>query len=192
MARTFVAEGIEHILTGYDHLLFVLALMLIVRNGRTLLLTVTAFTAAHSITLTLATLEFVRVPGPPVEAAIALSIILLAAEVVRLHRDQRSLTSERPWLVAFAFGLLHGLGFASALAALSLPPGDIPLALVFCNVGVEVGQLIFIAAILSVVALAKAMKPPPAFGRYAFSATTYAVGILASFWFIGRVAGFLA
>jgi len=191
VARTFVAQGIEHILFGYDHLLFVLALMLIARSWRALLLTVTSFTAAHSITLTLATLGFVHVPGPPVEAAIALSILLLAGEIIRIRRGQQSLTAQRPWLVAFAFGLLHGLGFASALADLSLPAGDIPLALLFFNVGVEIGQLLFIAVVISIVAFARALRLPRLVGQYAFSTATYAIGIMASVWFVARVTGFI-
>jgi hydrogenase/urease accessory protein HupE len=191
VARTFIMQGIEHILFGYDHLLFVLALMLIARNWRALLLTVTSFTAAHSITLTLATLGFVHVPGPPVEAAIALSILLLAGEIIRIRQGQPSLTAQRPWMVAFAFGLLHGLGFASALADLSLPAGDIPLALLFFNVGVEIGQLLFIAAVISIVAFARVLKLPRFVGRYAFVTATYAIGTMASVWFVARVASFV-
>lgn len=191
VAKTFVSQGIDHILFGFDHLLFVLALLLIARDLRALFFTVTAFTVAHSITLSLATLGFVNVPGPPVEAAIALSILLLAAEIVRIRNGLPSLTAERPWVVAFAFGLLHGLGFAGALSQLSLPSGDIPLALLFFNVGVEIGQLLFIAAILVVVASARVLRFPPLLGRSAFAFTTYAIGIVASFWFIERVAGFL-
>jgi Hydrogenase/urease accessory protein len=129
VAGTYVMHGVEHILLGYDHLLFVLALILIARKVRQLLTTVTAFTLAHSITLGLSALGVVHVPGPPVEAIIALSILLLACEITRLHRGERSLTAQWPWLVAFAFGLLHGFGFASALAEIGLPRGDIPPAL---------------------------------------------------------------
>jgi hydrogenase/urease accessory protein HupE len=190
VAKTFVMHGINHILTGYDHLLFVLALMFIARTWRALLATVTAFTAAHSITLTLATFGFVHVPGPPVEAAIAFSILLLACEIIRIRRGQSSLTAERPWLVAFAFGLLHGLGFASALADLALPSGDIPLALLFFNVGVELGQLMFIAAVIAAVRLAKMVRYPPYVGRNAVTATSYVIGALAAFWFVERLASF--
>jgi hydrogenase/urease accessory protein HupE len=192
VAKVFVTQGIEHILFGYDHLLFVLALMLIARTWRALLLTVTSFTVAHSITLTLATLGFVHVPGPPVEAAIALSILLLAGEIIRIRQGRPSLTAQRPWIVAFAFGLLHGLGFAGALADLSLPVGDIPLALLFFNVGVEIGQLMFIAAVISIVASARTLKLPRLVGRYAFVAATYAIGMMAAVWFVARVAGFVA
>src|SRR5262249_12390020 len=144
-------HGIEHILFGFDHLLFVLALILIVRNTRLLLLTVTAFTVAHSITLSLATLGVVHVPRPPVEACIALSILLLASEIVRSQRSQPSLTARWPWAVAFSFGLLHGLGFASALIDVGLPQGEVPLALFAFNLGVEAGQLAFIAAVVGVI-----------------------------------------
>ena len=182
----FVGHGIEHILFGYDHLLFVLALMLIVRDTRTLVLTVTAFTLAHSITLALATLGVVRVPGPPVEAAIAFSIVLVAAEVLRLRAGHPSLTARRPWLIAFCFGLLHGLGFASALSEIGLPPGDVPMALFAFNVGVELGQLAFIAAALGVAAIARKAR----LGDRAVRWAPYAVGSIAAFWFVERVAAF--
>ncbi|MRG57808.1 HupE/UreJ family protein [Phyllobacterium sp. SYP-B3895] len=190
VAKTFVMHGIEHILFGYDHLLFVLALILIARSWRALLLTVTAFTLAHSITLTLATLGFVHIPRPPVEAAIAFSILLLACEIIRINNGQPSLAAKRPWLVAFAFGLLHGLGFAGALADLALPAGDIPLALLFFNVGVEIGQLMFIAVVIAAVGFARLLRYPPLVGRTAFLTTTYAIGAMASLWFVERVAAF--
>lgn len=188
----YVSEGIEHILLGFDHLLFVLALILIVPNRRVLLWTITAFTLAHSITLSLATLGVVHVPGPPVEATIALSIILLACEVVRLRRGERSLTARWPWIVAFSFGLLHGFGFAGALTEIGLPQGDIPLALFSFNIGVEVGQLVFIGAVLAVMAAARRVKVAPIVEQYALSATTYGIGIMAAFWFIQRLAAILA
>jgi hydrogenase/urease accessory protein HupE len=187
----YLMHGIEHILFGYDHLLFVLALILIVRSMRMLLLTVTAFTLAHSITLSLATLGLVHVPGPPVEATIALSILLLACEIIRSEQGQASLTAKWPWLVAFTFGLLHGFGFASALADIGLPQGDIPLALFAFNVGVETGQLIFIAAVLGILSLAKFIRLPAMVERHARAVTTYAIGIMAAWWFIERLAGFI-
>jgi hydrogenase/urease accessory protein HupE len=183
-------HGIEHILFGFDHLLFVLALILIVRSGRVLLWTITAFTIAHSITLSLATLGVVYVPGPPVEATIALSILLLACEIVRLQRSQASMTARWPWIVAFSFGLLHGFGFAGALTEIGLPQSDIPLALFTFNVGVEAGQLIFIAAVLGVLACARRIDFPPVVERHALSVATYAIGTVAAFWFIERLAGF--
>jgi hydrogenase/urease accessory protein HupE len=144
----YLSHGIEHTVFGVDHLLFMLGLILIVPSTRMLLLTVTGFTVAHSITLSLATLGVVHVPAPPVEACIALSILLLASEIVRLQKGKPSLTAAWPWAVAFSFGLVHGLGFASALIDIGLPQGDIPLALLTFNVGVEVGQLAFIALVL--------------------------------------------
>jgi hydrogenase/urease accessory protein HupE len=190
VATAYLMHGIEHILFGYDHLLFVLALILIVRRGRVLLITVTAFTVAHSITLSLATLGLVHVPGPPVEATIALSILLLACEIIRSDRGQPSPTAQWPWLVAFSFGLLHGFGFASALTEIGLPQGDIPLALFAFNVGVEAGQLIFIAAVLGALRCAQWIRFPVFVGRHARPVTTYAIGIMAAYWFIERLAGF--
>ncbi len=192
VAGAYLQHGIEHILLGYDHLLFVFALILIVRSTRVLVWTVTAFTLAHSITLALATLGFVHVSGPPVEATIALSILLLACEIVRLQRGESSFTARWPWLVAFSFGLLHGLGFASALAHIGLPHGDVPLALFAFNVGVELGQLAFIAVVLGLFALAKRIRLAASLERYARPAAPYAIGILASFWFFERLAGFWA
>ncbi|WP_429225726.1 HupE/UreJ family protein [Inquilinus ginsengisoli] len=188
----FVMHGVEHILFGYDHLLFVLALILIVRSVRSLLLTVTAFTAAHSMTLALATLGVVHVPGPPVEAAIALSILLLACEIIRIRCGETSLTARWPWAVAFAFGLLHGLGFAGALAEIGLPRGDVPLALLAFNVGVELGQLVFIAAVLAAMSLARRLAAFQWVAGIARLSATYAIGVLAAFWFWERVATFWA
>jgi len=190
VAGAYIMHGIEHILFGFDHLLFVLALILIVRSRRVLLWTITAFTLAHSITLRLATLGLVHVPGPPVEAMIALSILLLACEVVRLERGQASITAQWPWIVAFTFGLLHGFGFAGALTEVGLPRGDIPIALFAFNVGVEVGQLIFIGTVLTLFAAAGRFNLAPIVGRRALHATTYGIGALAGFWFIERLAGF--
>jgi hydrogenase/urease accessory protein HupE len=192
VATAYLVHGIEHILFGYDHLLFVLALILIVRSTRMLLLTVTAFTVAHSITLSLATLGVVHVPGPPVEATIALSILLLACEILRSDRGQASLTAQWPWLVAFSFGLLHGFGFASALTEIGLPQGDIPLALFAFNVGVEIGQLIFIAVVLGALRCIKLIRFPAVVERNARSVASYAIGSMAAYWFIDRLAGFAA
>jgi hydrogenase/urease accessory protein HupE len=189
IASSYAGLGIEHILLGFDHLLFVLALMLIVRGGWRLAQAITAFTVAHSITLGLAVLGILDVPQPPVEAAIALSILLLAAEVVRQDTTGATLASRAPWLVAFAFGLLHGLGFASALLEIGLPTGDIPLALMAFNVGVELGQLAFVIVF---VAAARALSrwSVASIGGYARPATAYAVGSLAAFWLVQRVAAF--
>jgi hypothetical protein len=130
------------------------------------------------------------VPGPPVEATIALSILLLACEIIRMQRGQTSLTAQWPWVVAFSFGLLHGFGFASALTEIGLPQGDVPLALFAFNVGVELGQLVFIGFVLGALAVARRVGFPPIFERHALSVATYAIGILAAFWFIDRLAGF--
>ena len=188
----FVGHGVAHILFGYDHLLFVLALMLIVRNTRALILTVTAFTVAHSITLALAALGVVHVPGPPVEAAIAFSIVLVAAEILRLRAGQPSLTASRPWLIAFCFGLLHGFGFAGALSEIGLPRSELPLALFGFNVGVELGQLAFIASVLALVAVARKVRALGPVADLSARWAPYAIGSLAAFWFVERVAAFVA
>jgi hydrogenase/urease accessory protein HupE len=192
VARTYLVLGIEHILEGVDHLLFVLALLILVKGTRRLIATVTAFTLAHSLTLAGATLGFVHVPGPPVEAAIALSIVFVAAEIVRSRGGRAGLTERLPWVVAFTFGLLHGLGFASALNEVGLPQSAIPVALFFFNVGVEVGQLVFIASVFAVLALARRVTrlitvPQPA---WAWRVAPYAIGGIAMFWVIQRVAAF--
>jgi hydrogenase/urease accessory protein HupE len=178
--------GVEHILLGIDHLLFVLALVLIVRGVGPLVKTITAFTLAHSITLALATLGLVQVPSAPVEAVIALSIVFVAAEVVRSHQGKRGLTERAPWLVALTFGLLHGFGFAGALNEVGLPTGDIPMALLLFNAGVEAGQLAFVAVVLGVLAALRRL-PLPEF-RWARLVPPYAIGGVAMFWVIERTA----
>src|SRR6187455_906456 len=154
VVQTYTILGVEHILTGFDHLLFVLALVLLVRGTRRLLITITAFTVAHSLTLAGATLGWVHVPGPPVEASIALSIVFVASEIVHTRQGRFGITARYPWVVAFTFGLLHGFGFASALAEVGLPQSSIPIALLFFNVGVEIGQVMFVGAVLAIGALA--------------------------------------
>lgn len=187
VARQYLELGVAHILLGFDHLLFVLALLLIVRGWRRLLATVTSFTVAHSITLAAATLGLVRVPGPPVEATIALSIVFLASELIKVNRGQQSLTARAPWLVALAFGLLHGFGFAGALANVGLPRAEIPLALLTFNLGVELGQIVFVfAALAAVWALKRVRKDWP---TWAAQIPAYGIGSLAAFWLIERVAG---
>ena len=192
VVSTYTILGIEHILSGFDHLLFVLALVLLVQGTRRLLVTVTAFTAAHSLTLAGATLGWVQVPGPPVEASIALSIVFVASEIVHTRQGRYSVTQRYPWVVAFTFGLLHGFGFAGALAEVGLPQSSIPIALLFFNVGVEIGQLLFVGAVLGVIAVGRRVQqrlrlPQPAwFWRIA----PYAIGALASFWLVERVAAF--
>lgn len=185
--KTYIVSGIEHILFGFDHLLFVASLMLIVRDWRMLVKTVTAFTLAHSITLTFATLGWATLPSAPVEVMIAFSIVLVGAEIVRMERGETSLTIAWPWVVAFVFGLLHGFGFAGALVDVGLPRGDIPLALFSFNVGVELGQLMFIAAILAVVAAARQFFTIP---RQAVVASAYGIGTMAMFWVFERAAAF--
>ena len=189
-ARRYVGLGIEHILLGIDHLLFVLGLLLIVRGPWMLIKTITAFTLAHSITLALATLGFVEVPSGPVETAIALSIAFLGAEILRARQGRAGLTTRAPWVVAFAFGLLHGLGFAGALAELGLPPGEIPLALLFFNVGVEIGQLMFVSSFLALTwALRQLQVTWP---RWSEPLPAYAIGTVAAFWFIERTSAMVA
>lgn len=188
--QTYTVLGVEHILLGFDHLCFVLALMLIVRSTKQLIWTVTAFTVAHSITLALAALEVIRIPRPPVEAAIALSIIFVANEIVQQRRGREGLVSKRPWLVAFAFGLLHGLGFAGALAEIGLPINAIPLAVLFFNIGVEVGQLLFIVVVVLVTRLVSKWASPRPEMRHATIIAAYAIGGIASYWLIERVSGF--
>jgi hypothetical protein len=178
--------GIEHILLGVDHLLFVLGLLLIVRDRWMLVKTVTAFTIAHSITLAVATFGAATVPAAPLNAAIALSILFLGPEIVRRWRGETSFTIRHPWVVAFAFGLLHGFGFASGLAQLGLPKGEIPLALLLFNVGVEIGQLAFVIAILLLERAFRLLEIH--WPKLALRLPGYLVGTLGAFWTIQRIA----
>ena len=189
VAWTYLVLGIEHILGGIDHLLFVLALLLIVRGGKRIFLTITAFTVAHSITLVAATVGWIRVPGPPVEAMIALSIVFVAAEALNGLRGKPGLTARAPWVVAFSFGLLHGFGFAGALAEVGLPEKAIPVALLMFNVGVEIGQLLFIAFLLGARALLARL--PYTIPRWTHSVPPYAIGAVAMFWVIERIGAFV-
>lgn len=188
VARTYFLLGVEHILLGVDHLLFVFALLLIVEERRKLLLTISAFTGAHSVTLALAALGFVHVPGAPVEAVIALSILFLATEIVHGRRGRRTVTHRKPWLVALVFGLLHGFGFAGALAQVGLPESAIPVALLLFNLGVEAGQILFISGVLLGGFLR--MRLPARRIENAWAAPTYCIGALAAYWTIARVASF--
>jgi len=188
VAATYLGLGVEHILLGIDHLLFVLALVLLVKGWKRLVGTITAFTLSHSLTLVAATLGVLQVPGPPVEACIALSIAFVAAEIVRGERGRPGLTARAPWLVAFSFGLLHGLGFAGALANVGLPAQAIPLALLFFNLGVEVGQLAFIGALLAV--MASARRLPLQTPTWGWRLAPYSIGAVAMFWVIERIAAF--
>jgi hydrogenase/urease accessory protein HupE len=188
VAGVYVKLGVEHILTGVDHLLFVLALIIITRGGWKLVKTVTAFTVSHSITLTAATLGFVHVPQRPVEAVIALSIVFVACEIVRGRQGCSGLTERWPWIVALTFGLLHGLGFAGALSEVGLPQGHIPLALLFFSVGIEAGQLLFIAVVLTSVATVRRLRIPVP--QWSDLIPPYAIGSVAMFWVIQRAALF--
>lgn len=221
MVGTYIVEGIRHILFGADHMLFVLGLLLIVENRWMLVKTVTAFTVAHSITLAIATLGYAEAPAPPLNAAIALSILFLGPEIVKQQearyemrvretrdtmRDTRcaipesrfpnpdsripSLTVEHPWVVAFAFGLLHGFGFASALTSAGLPRHELPLALVSFNVGVELGQLGFIALVLALEHSFRVLEIR--WARWVQALPGYTVGTLGAYWTIQRVAVMIA
>jgi hypothetical protein len=208
VARTFTVLGVEHILTGIDHLLFVLALVIICLGNRirgsltrirafhlsldtrhsTLLKTVTAFTVSHSLTLTAATLGWVRIPPPPVEAGIALSIVFVALEIIRRQRGVEGITARAPWLVAFTFGLMHGLGFAGGLSEAGLPVGHIPSALLCFSIGVETGHFLFIGVVLGFIALVRRLRIP--LPRWAELVPPYAIGAIAMFWVIQRISAF--
>ncbi len=181
----YIEEGFRHILFGADHLLFVLGLLLIVRDRWMLVKTVTAFTVAHSITLAIATLGYAQVPALPLNAAIALSILFLGPEIVRSWRGETSFTIRHPWVVAFAFGLLHGFGFATALVDAGLPRAELPLALVSFNVGVEIGQLAFIALIIALERAFRILRIN--WPHWAQVLPGYTVGALGAFWTIQRV-----
>ena len=186
-ASRYTLLGFEHILEGLDHLLFVLALMIVVRHGWQLVKTITAFTVAHSITLGLATLGYINLPSAPVEAAIALSIVFLCVEILHARRGITGVTYAAPWIVAFSFGLLHGLGFAGALSEIGLPPSEIPIALLFFNIGVELGQLAFVGVVLAGLwVLSRLRISWPAWVELA---SAYAIGTVATYWFIERAAG---
>jgi hypothetical protein len=188
VARTYLLLGIEHILTGVDHLLFVSGLLLLVTGFRRLLLTVSAFTLSHTVTLSLATLGFVHVPPAPVEAVIALSILFVAYEVLRKNANPDGLAQRKPWLVAFSFGLLHGLGFAGGLSAAGLPVAHIPLALGFFSAGVEVGHFSFVAVVVLLIAAIRqwTIRLP----TWSWRLPPYAIGGVAAYWLIVRLAVF--
>ncbi|MGJ8583596.1 MAG: HupE/UreJ family protein [Marinosulfonomonas sp.] len=196
VVKTYFLLGIDHILLGFDHILFVLALILLVHGNWKLVKTITAFTLAHSITLSLASLGYVHVPVPPVEAIIALSIVFIAVELARRDPNAPGLAERKPWLVAFTFGLLHGLGFASALSETGLPQGDIPAALVTFNLGVEAGQLLFVGAILVLRVVlnwvARRLSLPKASGANFMTGVIYGIGGISAYWLIERVVGFVA
>ena len=187
VARSYFVLGVEHILTGYDHLLFVVALVLLLGKPGVVVRAATAFTVAHSLTLIGTTLGVIGLAQAPVEALIALSIVFLAVEVVKQHPAAPRLSERIPWVVAFGFGLIHGFGFAGALREIGLPEGDVPTALLTFNLGVEAGQLIIIAVTLGVVAAVRRFAPRAQ--RPVRLAASYAIGITASFWFLQRLVG---
>lgn len=189
VARTYMLLGIEHILTSLDHLLFVLALILLIGDRWKLVKTITAFTLAHSITLVGAALGYLSLPQKPVEATIALSIAFLASELIKMEPGQKRLSEEYPWMVAFAFGLLHGFGFAGALKQIGLPQVDIPLALLTFNLGVETGQLIFVLAVaIGIQATTALFALPPTPVRLT---AAYLIGTISTIWLMARVSTFL-
>jgi hydrogenase/urease accessory protein HupE len=189
VARTYFMLGVEHILGGIDHLLFVLALMLLIRDSWMLVKTITAFTLAHSITLTGAALGYLSLLQAPVEAVIALSIAFVARELILMKPGERRLSEAYPWVVAFSFGLLHGFGFAGALKEIGLPQGDVPLALFTFNLGVEAGQLVFVAgmAVLYRAAMTMTRLPFPPLR----TAMAYSIGAAATFWLLSRLDAFI-
>ncbi|QJB69770.1 HupE/UreJ family protein [Parasphingorhabdus halotolerans] len=185
VAWTYTVIGVEHIVLGFDHLLFVLALVLLLKGGWLVAKTVTAFTVAHSITLIGTTLGYLSLPQQPVEAVIALSIVFLAVEIVKAKPGEFRLSERFPWVVAFLFGLLHGFGFAGALAEIGLPQGDVPMALLTFNLGVEIGQLLIVAAGLLVLWLIR--KYQDSLTQPVKTASAYGIGIIATYWFIERM-----
>lgn len=187
--------GVDHILEGFDHLLFVFALLLLIPDWWRLLGAITAFTVAHSITLAAATLGYVSLPGPPVEAVIALSIMFLASELVQRDANHARLSERFPWIVSFAFGLLHGFGFAGALEEIGLPRSDLPVALISFNLGVEAGQVFFVVLVLAAGWVLQRLAPHVR--RVLFqpqgvtnTVLSYGIGGLAAYWFIDRISGF--
>ncbi len=188
VALSYTRMGMIHILEGVDHLLFLFAMLLLVTGLRKLLLTITAFTVAHSITLALATLGAVNVPPGPTEAVIALSIVFLAVEIIRQHRGEQIVTAKYPWVVSFAFGLFHGLGFAGALSEVGVPSHEVPLALLMFNVGVEAGQILFVIAVVGLLAVLHRVRWPKQLARpWSRRLVPYLIGCIAAFWTIERV-----
>ena len=180
----YIMLGFNHILMGIDHLLFVLGLLIIVKSRRMLIKTITAFTVAHSITLAIATLGYANVPAPPLNAAIALSILFLGPEIARVWRGETSFTIRHPWVVAFGFGLLHGFGFASGLSTVGMPKAEIPLALLMFNIGVEIGQLLFVLLMLLIYRALKILAFH--WPRWVEFLPGYVIGSLGAFWTFQR------
>ena len=190
VAGSYWSIGTIHILEGFDHLLFVLALVLIIPNLWMLFKTITAFTVAHSVSLALATLGIVNLPGAPTEAVIALSILFLAVETVHSHQGRLTMTKQYPWVVALTFGLFHGLGFAGALAEVGLPQQEIPIALLMFNVGVETGQILFVGVVLLLNAVFKTM--PVKWPQGSWRIMPYSIGSIAAFWVLQRIDSFVS
>ena len=190
VAATYMKIGVEHILLGVDHLLFVLGLLMVVRARMMLLKTITSFTVAHSITLAVATLGYASAPLPPLNAAIALSILFLGPEIVRAWRGQTSLTIRYPWMIAFAFGLLHGFGFASGLSTTGIPQSELPLALLSFNGGVELGQLAFVALVLLLLKSFRVLEMR--WPVWVQRTPGYVVGVCGAYWTIERTAALFA
>ncbi len=196
VATEYTKLGVEHIWIGVDHLLFVACLLFIARTPRRLLITITGFTVAHSITLALSTLDLVRIPTPPVEAAIALSVVFMAWEIAK--GDETSLTYRFPVVVSSSFGLLHGFGFAAVLRDIGLPQTELPTALLFFNVGVEIGQILFVIALLAAFfivrpvleSVLRSAADPEMRWTSLTQPASYVIGCIASYWMIQRVAGF--
>ena len=187
-AFAYLRLGVEHLIFGYDHILFVIGVLFLVSGALQLLKVITSFTVAHSITLALSSLGLVTLPPAPVEAVIALSLVFLASELMKPPERRSPLTTRHPWLMAFGFGLLHGFGFAGALAEIGLPKGAAALALLLFNLGVEIGQLLIVALVLALVRVvrATAWEPP----RIAERLPILAMGVLSAYWLIERVWGF--
>lgn len=185
VARTYFITGVEHILTGYDHLLFVLCLVLLLNGAYRVAATVTAFTVAHSLTLIATTLDLISLPRQPVEAAIALSIVFLAVEILKRKPGQVRLSERLPWVVAFLFGLLHGFGFAGALAEIGLPQGEVPMALLTFNLGVEAGQLVIVSGAMMV--LWALHRVHALYATRFQSISAYVIGSIAAMWLLQRV-----
>ena len=190
LARTYVNYGIDHILLGADHLLFVLGLIWIVGGGWRLVKTITAFTIGHSASLAAAAFGLIGVPERPLNAAIALSIVFVGVEIIRQQRGEAGLTARYPWAVAFTFGLVHGIGFASALAGLGLERRLLPAALLFFNIGVEIGQLAFVLLVLALIWAHRRLDA--VLPRWGDALPAYAIGSISMFWFLGRLLRVLA
>ena len=190
MAKRYTQLGIEHIGKGLDHLLFVAGLLMLVRGRRRLLLAITAFTLAHSITLALSVLGHVRIELTLVDCLIALSIVFLAEENLHMQKGRLGLSARWPWIASFGFGLIHGIGFADALNALGMPQREIPPALLFFNVGVELGQLMFVALWFAVLGTLRrlAFKLPATLSP----ASAYGLGIAGAWWFVERLVALFA